>query len=183
MNDTDLLDSLRGSLTDVRMTVPFNDIVTTGQTRRRRRVLGYAGAVTAMGALVAVITVGAANGPTRPAHPYLTAFTVATQTDGATTLTLLKGDQYRLDPDALSRALSDHGIPAIVRVNTTCDSDPSPQSGLDQVVTEQRTTQSAVTLTINPSALAAGEELSIGYYPNHTTWGLAYQNTPLNCQP
>lgn len=181
MNDTDLLDDLRGALSDLRMSTPLNDIVTTGRARRRRRVLAYAGGVTAIAALAASITLGTATGPARPPRAALTAFTVATQPNGATTLTLLKGDQYRLDPDALRQALSDHGIAAVVRVNTTCDSDPSPQAGLDQVVVAQRTTGARVTLTINPAALAADEQLSIGYYPSHTTWGLIYENRPLNC--
>ena len=108
--------------------------------------------------------------------------TVTTQADGASILTLRKGDHYRLDPDALRRALADHHIPAVVRLNSTCDSAPSPQSGLDQVVSAQRTTKSTVILTIDPSALAANEELSIGYYSSHTTWGLVYRGKPLHCR-
>lgn len=184
MNDTDLLDNLRGSVPDITMTVPLHDIVTAGRGRRRRRALGYAGGITAVAALAASITLTATNASPPPTRPSLAAFTVSTQPNGATTLTLLKGEKYRLNPEALRQALADHHIPAVVRVNTTCDSDPSPQSGLDQVVTAQRTTGSTVTLTINPSALAPGEEeLSIGYYPSHTTWGLVYQNSPLNCHP
>lgn len=183
MSDHDTFDALRASLTEVRMTVPTSSIVAAGRLRRRRRSLGYAGGVAAIAALAAGVALGHSTAPTSPKSPYLTAFTITTRADGATTLTLLKGDQYRLDPNALSQALAEHHIPAIVRLNTTCDSTPSPQSGLDQVITEQRTTESTVTLTIDPSGLAADEGLSIGYYPTKTTWGLIYQDKPLNCHP
>lgn len=181
MNQTELLDDLRDALSDLHMLTPLSDIVATGRARRRRRALAYAGGVTAIAALAASVTLATATGPAPPAHAELAAFTVASQPTGATTLTLLKGKQYRLDPAALRQALSDHGIAAVVRLNTTCASSPSPQSGLDQVVVAQRTTGAAVTLTINPSALGADEELSIGYYSDHTTWGLVYQNRPLSC--
>lgn len=181
MSDHDMFDALRATLTDVRMTVPTGDILSAGRRRRRRRTLGYAGGVAAMAALTASVAIGHSTGPSSPERPELTAFTITTQANGATTLTLLKGDQYRLDPAALRQALAEHHIPALVRLNTTCDSAPSPQSGLDRVITEQRTTESRVTITIDPSALAADEELSIGYYPAKTTWGLIYQGKPLNC--
>lgn len=181
MSDHDTFDALRASLTEVRMTVPIGSIVAAGRRRRRRRSLGYAGGAAAMAALAVGVALGHSTVPSSPEHPRLTAFTITTQANGATTLTLLKGDQYRLDPDALRQALAVHHIPAIVRLNTTCDSAPSPQSGLDQVITEQRTTESTVTLTIDPSALPADEELSIGYYPTKTTWGLIYQDKPLHC--
>jgi sugar/nucleoside kinase (ribokinase family) len=181
MSDLDPFDALRASLTDVQMTVPLSSILAAGRHRRRVRSLCYLGGVAAMAGLAAFVGLGTSTSPTRPDGTQLTAFTVATQADGATTLTLLKGDKYRLDPDALRQALAVHHIAAVVRLNTTCDSIPSPPSGLDQVITAQRTTESDVTLTIDPSALAADEELSIGYYPSHTTWGLIYQGKPLDC--
>jgi hypothetical protein len=146
-------------------------------------MLCYVGGTAAIAAVAASVALDQTTPPTRPDRAMLTAFTVTTQADGSSLLTLRKGDQYRLDPDALRQALAQHQIPAVVRLNTTCDSAPSPQSGLDQVVSAQRTTETSVILTIDPSALAAHEELSIGYYPDHTTWGLVYQDQPLECHP
>jgi sugar/nucleoside kinase (ribokinase family) len=180
MSDIDSFSALRGSLTDVRMTVPVSGIIARGRARQRRRMLRYAGGAAAIAAVAASVALGDTTAA-RPDRPTLTAFTVTAQADGSTTLTLLKGKQYRLDPGALRQALAEHHIPAVVRLNTTCDSQPSPQAGLDQVVSARRTTKSEVTLTINPSALAANEELSIGYYSSHTTWGLVYQGKPLHC--
>ena len=98
-------------------------------------MLCYVGGAAAIAAVVvASVALGETTPWTRPDGARLTAFTVTTQADGASILTLRKGDHYRLDPDALRRALADHHIPAVVRLNSTCDSAPSPQSGLNQVV-------------------------------------------------
>ena len=180
MNDADTFSALRASLTDVRMTVPLSGVLARGRTRQRRRMLCYVGGAAAIAAVAASAPLVQTTAPTRPDGARLTAFTV-TQADGASILTLRKGAQYRLDPDALRQALAEHHIPAVVRLNSTCESEPSPQSDLDQVVSAKRTTESAVILTIDPAALAPDEELSIGYYSTHTTWGLAYQDKPLHC--
>ena len=181
MNDADTFSALRASLTDVRMTLPLSGVLARGRTRQRRRMLCYVGAAAAIAAVAASVPLVQTTAPTRPDGARLTAFTVTTQADGASILTLRKGAQYRLDPDALRQALAEHHIPAVVRLNSTCESEPSPQSDLDQVVSAKRTTESAVILTIDPAALAPDEELSIGYYSTHTTWGLAYQDKPLHC--
>ncbi len=75
-----------------------------------------------------------------------------------------------LDPAALQNDLTQYGIPAMVTSGSFCSSDPHPD-GFAQVVSFDppgpgtRTPQSgAQTITIDPSAIPAGAELSFGYF-------------------
>jgi hypothetical protein len=123
---------------------------------------------------------GSPPAPPGPATAQLTAFTVASTPSGMTALTLRKGEQYRLDPAALRQALAAHGIPAVVTVGEICDTSPGPD-GLDQVLSARKDADGAVYLTINPAALPAGAELSIGYYPTGTSFALIVAGAPLRC--
>ena len=185
MNDTEVLDRVRDAASGIHMDVPLEAIVArgrAGRSRRRRRFA--AGGVAATLALAAVV-VGAEqarppSGRIGPATPQLAAFTVSTTSAGLTAVTLRKGQQYRLDPDALQQVLAQHGVAAVVTVGESCDTNPEP-NGLDQVVSASRNPDGAVYLTINPAAMPSGAELSIGYYPNGTSFALIEANAPRRC--
>jgi hypothetical protein len=185
MNDTEVLDHVRDATAEIHMEVPLETIVARGRARqsRRRRTLAAAGAAASVALAAIVVGVGHAQDPSEPpspATPQLAAFTVSTTPGGATALTLRKGEQYRLDPDALRQALADHGVLALVTVGKTCGSNPEPK-GLDAVVSASRNADAAVYLTINPAAMPSGAELSIGYYPTGTSFGLIEADAPLHC--
>jgi hypothetical protein len=185
MNDIDVLTQLRDSLSGVHMDTPLELIVTRGTARRRRRFLGLAAAgVAAAGAVGLVVSGvdghGNPSAPTGAGTAQLAAFSIADGPNGSSTLTLRKGAQYRLDPEALRQALADHGIPAVVTLGTSCDTDPEP-SGLDRVVSSRRLADGSVMTTFTPSALPAGSKLSIGYFPTRTTVALIEDGAPLHC--
>jgi hypothetical protein len=87
--------------------------------------------------------------------------------DAVLHLTLSPGEL--LDPAARQSDLAQHGIPAKVTTGSFCSSDPAP-AGFSQVVSgtpagpSTATPQSVPqpTITIDPAAIPAGTELSIG---------------------
>jgi hypothetical protein len=183
MNDTDVLDQVRDALGGLHMEVPVEAVVARGRSRQRRRRLlaGCAAASIALAATVAGFE--RSHSPSaipNPATAQLAAFTVSATPGGQTALTLQKGAQYRLNPDALRQALADHGIRALVTVGKTCDTSPEP-GGLDQVLSARRDANGAVYLTIDPVAMPSGSELSIGYYSTGTSFGLIEAASPLSC--
>jgi hypothetical protein len=182
-SDTDLKHTVRESVGDLHMLTPVEQVIEKAQRERRTRRLRLSAAVLVGCAAIVVAAIGfAATDKHQPRTPdaQLAAFTLKDGPAGSTSLTLHKGAQYRLDPDALRRALADHGIPALVTVGKSCDTNPEPE-GLDQVVTAYRQSSGAVFITINPTAIPAGAELSIGYFPSHTRYSLIEQNAPKNC--
>jgi hypothetical protein len=82
-------------------------------------------------------------------------------------LTLNPGDLF--DPAQLQSDLAEHGILARVTTNSYCTSNPEP-AGLSQVVslpgpgTRQGGPAEPPAITIDPSALPAGTELSLGSF-------------------
>lgn len=181
MNDTEIFERIRDSVSDVHMDTPVETIVAQGGARRHhlRIAAGIAGALVLAAGVLGIEHARTPSTP-NPDRAQLAAFTVAAAPDGTTALTLRKGSQYRLDPDALRQALAAHNIPAVVTVGETCNTEGQP-TGLDQAVTAQRQADGSVYLTIDPAALPAGAELSIGYYPTYTTFSLADRNAPLHC--
>src|SRR5262249_5306490 len=147
---------------------------------RRAASAVAAGAVTAVAAGLTAIVVAPASHPAHPVNTQLTAFSISNGANGTSALTLRKGQQYRLDPVALRRALAQHGIPALVTVGKACDSSPEP-TGLDQAVTEQRHPDGSVTLTINPREMPPASQLSIGYFTSKTVFALIQQGAPIHC--
>ena len=183
MNDADVLDQVRDALGGVRMAVPINAIIARGRTRQRRRRGITACAVAGVALVGASLGLARSQSPSpgpKPGAAQLTAYTISAAPGGETALTLRKGAQYRLDPDALRRALAAHGIAALVTVGKTCDTAPEPE-GLDRVLSARRTADGAVYLTIDPAAMPAGSEVSIGYYPNGTSFALIESAAPLHC--
>lgn len=105
-----------------------------------------------------------------PAHATATirtlAFTLTSYSNGTDTLTL--NPTELLDPTALQNDFQQYGIPAVVTTGSLCTSDPAP-AGFSQAVTapgpgtgEGTPSGDQPTITINPSAIPAGTELSVG---------------------
>jgi hypothetical protein len=96
------------------------------------------------------------------------AFTLTSYSDGTDTLTL--NPTELLDPTALQNDFQQYGIPAVVTTGSLCTSDPAP-AGFSQAVTapgpgtgEGTPSGDQPTITINPSAIPAGTELSVGHF-------------------
>jgi hypothetical protein len=183
VSDNDLAYQVRESVSAIHMQTPVESIMQTARRQRRARRTALSATAVGCCAAIAVISIALASADNPPAAPrdaQLEAFTLTSGPAGSTSLTLHKGAQYRLDPDALRRGLAAHGIPALVTVGTSCDTNPEPD-GLDHVVTARRESNGEVFLTIDPAAIPAGAELSIGYFANHTTYSLIDQNAPKRC--
>ena len=181
--NNDVLTRIADQFSEVEMKIPIEQIYARASTRRkirRRATVLAAGAAALAAGLTAVAITPSGAHPRPPVTAQLAAFSVSAGPNGTTALTLRKGQRYRLDPVALRRALAEHDIPALVTLGQSCDTAPEPD-GLDQAVVSQRQSDGSVTLTINPTAMPAGSELSIGYYPTRTTFSLIQQGAPLRC--
>ena len=142
-----------------------------GRARRRHRLSAVAGASVAAAAGTALaLGLTGVLGPARtPGTIRTVSFTLVSNSDGTATLTI--NPKELLDPAALQNDLAHYGIPAKVTSGSFCSSDPAP-AGFSQVVPGQPagsgtgTPQPVVqpTITIDPSAMPAGAELSIGYF-------------------
>ena len=141
-NDSVLTRELRDSLSELAAPErpPLAAIISRGRDRQRR-LAGFAGlgaaGVAAGTALALGMTgvLGAAlargTGTIQTAAPARSTGTVRTvgfvltaNANGTLTLTM----SQMLDPAALQQALAQHGIPALVKTNTYCTSDPAPVS-------------------------------------------------------
>jgi hypothetical protein len=174
MTDGAELRELRDSLSGVAMPErPRLEAITArGRTHRRRRLSAVAGLSVAGAAAGTALALGLTGvlGPARTPGTIRTAsFTLVSNSDGTTTLTL--NPKELLDPAALQSDLAQDGIPAKVTSGSFCSSNPHP-AGFSQVVSFQpagpgtSTPQSGVqpTITIDPAAMPAGAELSVGYF-------------------
>ncbi|RKN23966.1 hypothetical protein D7147_02825 [Micromonospora musae] len=151
MNEDEVLDAVKQTLSDVRMERPVEAIQQRGRERRRNRKLF---GVAAGGGLAAVVALALAL-PTAAAQPDATptdtgpvagssgttamepaAFTLARQADSTVKLTL----NYRqlLDPAALKSALADAGVPAEVKTHAICTPEGKELPQADQVYSNKR---------------------------------------------
>jgi hypothetical protein len=179
MNDQELITAVRQSVHGVRMTVPAGQIVCRSRAIRasgHRRLAAGITAVAAAGSVVLGLGLSGAlsaapNGGTGTIRT--AAFTLTRNANGTDTLTLSNGQI--VDPAAVQQALAQHGIPALVKVDTICSSNPAlPGPASIGVLTVQipgvnpadpgphRMLANAVTV-INPAAMPAGTELFLGY--------------------
>jgi hypothetical protein len=91
------------------------------------------------------------------------AFTLTRNANGTDTLTI--SPMVLVEPGTLQNDLAQYGIRAMVRTGSFCSSDPAPD--WSQVMSFSPKGNGPVrnpTITINPSAMPAGTELSFGYF-------------------
>ena len=147
--------------------------------RRRRRLggLSIAGAGACAALVVGLAGGSGSAGPAPQAGPvsqhgalpvHLAAFSVAAGSDGTTTLTLYPGQVA--NPNAVRRALAEHGIPALVTAGKFCRTAAQPAPGVGDVVVlpggELQPAghgQGPGPIVIYGSRIPSGVELSIGY--------------------
>lgn len=198
-NDSALTRELRDSLSELATPErpPLAAITNRGRARQRRRLAGFAGlGVTsvAVGTALALGLTGAfgtasARGtgtirlgaaPARGTGTIRTAaFTLIRNANGTDTLTLTMTQM--LDPAALQRALTQHGIPALVKTGTYCWSNPpapdpgslgvlsvrppvKPQHAAVPVPSDLNRIAAHTVTVINPAAMPPGTELFFGYF-------------------
>jgi hypothetical protein len=171
MSDHEVLRAVSDSLSAIPIANPPDvaAITARGRARRRHRLSAVAGLSVAAAACTA-LAIGPTGmlGPARtPGTIRTVGFTLVSNANGTATLTI--SPKELLDPAALQSDLAQYGIPAKVTTGSLCSSDPAP-AGFSQVVssypagpytaTPQPVTHP--TITIDPSALPAGTELSVG---------------------
>ncbi len=172
MNDDDVITLVREQRDSVHSVTPVEQIISRGRARRRRRLniitrlsVGAAAAVTALAlGVTGAFTPAAKLGTIRRV-----AYTLRHNADGTDTLTLNPGEL--LDPAQLESDFAQYGIPAKVTSGSYCASDPEP-AGFSQAVTVpgQGTSQAGSqtgsgegpAITIDPSQIPSGTELSVG---------------------
>lgn len=173
MSDTEVLRAASDSLSGIPVASPPDvaAIMARGHARRARRLSAVAG-VSVAGAAGTALALGLTGvlGPARaPGTIRTAAFTLVSNANGTATLTI--NPKELLDPAALQSDLAQYGIPAKVTSGSFCSSDPPP-AGFSQVVSFQPAGPGTVTpqsgmqpiITIDPSAMPAGAELSFGYF-------------------
>jgi hypothetical protein len=125
--DSTLTRELRDSLSELAVPErpPLAAITSRGRVRRRR-LAGFASLGGATAAVVIALALGLAGGfGAAPAGGTGTietaAFTLTSYVNGTVSLKL----SQLFDPAALQRALAQHGIPALVKTDTYCSSNPA----------------------------------------------------------
>ncbi len=171
MSDNEVLRAASGSLSAIPIANPpdVEAIMARGRARRRHRLSAVAGlSVAAAVATALVLGLTGVLGPARTSGTIRTAsFTLVSNPNGTAALTI--SPKELLDPAALQSDLAQYGIPAKVTTGSFCSSDPAP-AGFSQVVSSRpagpdtATPQPVVqpTITIDPAAMPAGTELSVG---------------------
>ncbi|HEY6478930.1 MAG TPA: hypothetical protein VIZ00_02805 [Streptosporangiaceae bacterium] len=172
MSDNEVLRAASESLSAMPVaTAPdLGAITARGRARRARRLSAVASLSLAGVAAVTAVTLGV-SGAFSPAPKLGTirtaAFSLSQNQNGTDTLTLHPGELF--DPAQLQGDLAQFGIPAKVTSGSYCTSDPAP-AGFSQVVSLPGPGNWRVgsgqqpTITIDPSAMPAGTELSFGNF-------------------
>lgn len=170
VNDRGILKLVDGSLGDVHMRRPLDEITTRGRRlRTRRRSIAGVAAVGVLGASLAVaLPLHGASGQTAMAHGVtqsqavnvdLAAWSVHTNANSTVTITVR---QLR-DPDKLRQVLASAGIPAVILYDAArC---PSPDDTVARAAGSLTVHQvkGAAVVTIRPSAMPRGSVLSFNY--------------------
>ncbi|TDC35934.1 hypothetical protein E1211_14910 [Micromonospora sp. 15K316] len=150
MNEDEVLDAVKQTLSDVRMDRPVEAIERRGRERRRnRRLFGVAagGGLAAVAALALALPTAASQPGATPtdagpaagsstAEMEPAAFTLARQADSTVKLTL--NYKQLLDPAALKGALADAGVPAEVKTHAICTPEGKELPQADQVYRNKR---------------------------------------------
>ena len=172
MSDTEVLRTASDSLSAIPMANPPEVAAVTarGRAHRRHRLSAVAGlsvAGAAVGIALALGLTGVLSRAPAPGTIRTAAFTLVSNSNGTATLTI--SPKELLDPAALQSDLAQYGIPAKVTTGSFCSSDPAP-AGFSQVVSSSPAGPSTATpqpvihptITIDPAAMPAGTELSVG---------------------
>jgi hypothetical protein len=191
LNDSALTRELHDSLSGLAVPErpPLAAITSRGRGYQRRRLAGFAGlgvAGVAAGTMLALALTGILGAaPARSTGTIRTAaFTLTRNANGTDTLALTRNQVF--DPAALQRALAQHGIPALVKIDTYCRSSPAapdPHSAGVLSVQPPGLRRGAVPVpgglkpmkplivlpgtAINPAAMPPGTELFFGYFNSH----------------
>jgi hypothetical protein len=184
MSDDDVLHAVARSLSAQLVPAPPDAaaiMAASGRARRRRRLAGAGLAGVAGATALALGLTGVLSGGAGPAHLGGTirtaAFTLVKNSNGTATLRLSLHQTFH--PAELQRALARDGIPALVKTNVFCSSNPAPP--LSHVVSVQLPDGTPIgkshpgravpvppdaKTVINPRALPAGTELFFDYMNN-----------------
>jgi hypothetical protein len=201
-NDSVLTRELRDSLSQLATPKrpPLAAITNRGRAHRRRRLTGFAGlggAGVAVGAALAlgltgVLGAAPARGtsttadaaPARSAGTIRTAaFTLTRNANGTVTLRLTSSQMF--DPTVLQQALAQDGIPALVKTDTYCSSNPAPPDPMSiGVLTHEingiplkppqpvklpaKGVPAETGTVINPAAMPSGTKLFFSYFNSDT---------------
>jgi hypothetical protein len=138
---------------------------------RRPAIAGLAAAVVAIGAGLGIdhaLSSGPASKSPGSSHTrggtgaHLASFSVDKAANGTVTVTLYSN--HAPDAAGLRRALAGAGVPALVTVGAVCF-EPGPVSDLGQVLSRPpHVPFGTAVVTITPSAIPSGSELSFGYF-------------------
>ena len=172
LTDSPELRELRDALSGVAIPEPprLDAITGRGRERRRHRRATVAGlSATGVVAVTALaLGVGGAFTPAaKPGTIRTAAYTLRHNPNGTDTLTLNPGEL--LNPAQLQRDFARYGIPAKVTAGSYCTSDPEP-AGFSQAVsgpgpgTWKAGSGQRPMMTIDPSQIPSGTELSVGYF-------------------
>lgn len=172
ITDSPDLRELRDSLSGVAMPErpPLEAITAKGRAHRRQRRarvtrLFVGGVIAATAITVGLIE--ALSPPPTLVTIRTAAYTLRHNQNGTDTLTLSPGELF--DPARLQSDLTKYGIPAKVTTGSYCTSNPAP-AGFTQVVsgpgpgTRQAGSNQAPAITIDPSQMPSGTELSVGHF-------------------
>ena len=182
MNDDELTTMVRAQRHIVPMTTPVDEIISRGRTvRARRRIPVIAGTLAAVTGTVLGLGMAGVFGsaPARGLSTIRTAaFTLTRNANGTDTLTMRP--LVLVEPGTLQNDLAQYGIPAMVQTGSFCSSNPAPDwSHVMSFSPQGNGPVQHPTITINPSAMPAGTELSFGYFqlPARQETALALINT------
>jgi hypothetical protein len=106
---------------------------------------------------------GSAGRGTGGGHVHLAVVSVDKHPDGTVTLTVPLTRGQLFDPAVVQQALANAGVPALVTVGSVCIG-PGPSDALPQVISRSPASNGHSVTTIRPSAIPAGQKLSIGYF-------------------
>jgi hypothetical protein len=170
LTDSAEFDLLRDSLSALAVPgpPPLDPIMLRGRTWRRHRRYGTGAVFLVCAGIAAALVVSQpavpAAGPAAapPARRVLgtirtAAYRIVLHGDATASLTI--DPTELIDAARLQSDLDQFGIPAKVKVGSFCTSDPAP-AGLSQVVSYQSGDRD--TITIDPTAMPPGTELSFG---------------------
>jgi hypothetical protein len=207
MNDDEVFEAVKKTLSDVQMDRPVEAIEQRGRARKRNRgvfaaVAGGALAATAALALTlpggshhdgATTAAGANAGSKGTTAPVMrdAAFTLAKRADGSTELTL--DPNQVLNPDALQKALSAAGIASVVKSGVLCtpkgDQLPQAKEVFSLKNATEKNGDTEIDLVIASDKMPAGSVVYFSVFPirkgdsfDKVGYFLVEKNAAMNCR-